>query len=262
MTRESVNYDAIASTYNQRFDEADRPAIARALENLARSCEARCILEVGCGTGRWLAALSNIADCCHGLDLSAGMLAQAQTHGTHIHLTRGRGGVLPFPNATFDMIYCVNAIHHFTKQHAFIREAWRLLRPGGVFATIGTYPHDRRDSWYVYDYFDGTYETDLARFPSRKTVLDWVAGAGFQQIKHQIIETIVDHKVGRTILDDLFLQKHATSQLALLSDAAYARGRHKLETDIATAEANRQTLVFQAEIKMELLSGQRPGKRH
>ena len=90
MSHHSVDYDAIASTYNQRFDKADRPATARALEKLAHRSGAHRILEVGCGTGRWLAALAVFTEHCHGLDLSSGMLAQAHSRDANIHLTRGR----------------------------------------------------------------------------------------------------------------------------------------------------------------------------
>ncbi|MFN2111016.1 MAG: class I SAM-dependent methyltransferase, partial [Anaerolineae bacterium] len=127
-----VDYDALAPTYNQRFaDDNDRPATARALINLARNLNARAILEVGCGTGRWLAELRTVADRCYGLDPSKGMLAQARNRATPIYLTRGRGEVLPFPDATFDLVYCVNAIHHMDGQQAFIREARRVLRDDG-----------------------------------------------------------------------------------------------------------------------------------
>ena len=48
-----VNYDALAPTYNQRFEEdKDRPATARALLELAGNLNAQRVLEVGCGTGK------------------------------------------------------------------------------------------------------------------------------------------------------------------------------------------------------------------
>ncbi|MFN2283985.1 MAG: class I SAM-dependent methyltransferase [Anaerolineae bacterium] len=251
-----VDYDALAPTYNQRFaDDNDRPATARALINLARNLNARAILEVGCGTGRWLAELRTVADRCYGLDPSKGMLAQARNRATPIYLTRGRGEVLPFPDATFDLVYCVNAIHHMDGQQAFIREARRVLRDDGALAVIGMDPHQQRETWYVYEYFEGVYETDLARFPSWETVIDWMRAAGFQNVERRLIERIIDHKTSATVLDDPFLQKHTSSQLALLSDTAYAEGVQRIKTAVAKAQAAGKTLSFPTELIMEMVCG-------
>jgi SAM-dependent methyltransferase len=251
-----VNYDALAPTYNQRFaDDKDRPATARALRDLARTLGAQTILEVGCGTGRWLAEMRTVADRCYGIDPSKGMLAQAHARNAPIWLTRGRGESLPFPDATFDLVYCVNAIHHMDGQQAFIQEARRLLRNGGALAVIGMDPHGQRETWYVYEYFEGVYETDLARFPSWETVLDWMRAAGFQQVERQPVERIVDDKTSVTVLDDPFLQKHTSSQLALLSDAKYEAGVQRIEAAIAAAEAAGNTLRFPTELIIEMVWG-------
>ena len=251
-----VDYDALAPTYNQRFaDDHDRPATARTLTALARNLDARVILEVGCGTGRWLAELRTVAERCYGLDPSKGMLAQARNRATLIYLTRGRGESLPFPNATLDLVYCVNAIHHMDSQQTFIQEAWRVLRDDGALAVIGMDPHVGRETWYVYDYFPGTYETDLARFPSWETVIDWMRAAGFRQTERRPVERIINHKTSATVLDDPFLQKHTSSQLALLSDAAYAVGVQRIKSAIAEAKAGGKTLIFPTELIIEMVCG-------
>ena len=91
-------------------------------------------------------------------------------------------------------------------------------------AIIGMDPHCGRDRWYLYDYFVGTYATDLGRFPSGGTVLDWMVAAGFARVEWCLAEHIVHQHVGRAVLRDPILQKHGTSQLALLTDEAYAAG--------------------------------------
>ena len=234
MNDKHVDYDALAPTYNQRFeDDKDRPQTARVLAEL------RAITESG-----------------HGLDPSRGMLAQARARDVRLRLIRGRGEVLPFPDAAFDLVYCVNAIHHMTGQRTFIHEARRVLRDGGALAVIGRDPHRGRETWYVYDYFAGTYETDRARFPSGETVLDWMRVAGFQQVERRPVERIISHNTSETVLDDPFLQKHSSSQLALLSDAAYAAGVQRIKAAIAEAEAAGKTLIFPTELVMEMAWGQ------
>jgi SAM-dependent methyltransferase len=195
----------------------------------------------------------------YGLDLSAGMLVQAQQREENLALVHGRAGQIPFPDASLDLVCCVNAIHHFQQQRAFVAEAWRVLRPGGALAVIGMDPRAHRHRWYLYEYFAGTYETDLARFPSWGTVLDWMVASGFQQVEWRLVEQIRDHKVGRSVLADPYLRKEAVSQLTILSDGAYAAGLARIEAALAAAEAAGKTLTFPTDLLLAMLAGRVPG---
>jgi hypothetical protein len=123
---------------------------------------------------------------------------------------------------------------------------------------IGQVPHDRRNRWYVYDYFDGIYAQDLQRFPTWGTVTDWMISAGFQEIHWEPAEWIRDNKVGQAVLEDPFLQKNAVSQLALLSDAAYQAGLEKIKAALRQAENQSQTLIFKSELRLDLLTASTP----
>lgn len=256
----SIDYDRIAPSYNQRFVDGGMRGTAAALRTLADKTGAERILEVGCGTGHWLATLRPVSGQLYGLDLSTGMLEQAglQQAGSQqapLALVCGRASQLPFPAACFDLVYCVNAIHHFQQQRAFVSEARRLLRPGGVLAVAGMDPRVHRGRWYVYDYFEGTYETDLARFPSWGSVLDWMAEANFERVEWRWVERILDQKRGRAIFDHPFLQKDSCSQLALLTDEAYAAGLNRIEAAVASAEAEGETLIFPTDLLLAMLVG-------
>jgi SAM-dependent methyltransferase len=256
-----VDYDRVAPTYNRRF-AGGRPggesqALAALVHSLSADHNLRAvrILEVGCGTGHWLAGLSPLTGQATGLDLSAGMLAQAQQSGERLYLVRGRASQLPFPSAAYDLVYCVNALHHFQQQRTFVSEARRLLRPGGALAVVGMDPRAHRHRWYVYDYFAGTYDLDLARFSSWGTTVDWMAAAGFERIEWQLVHHIVDHKAGRDVLADPFLERDATSQLTLLSEDAYAAGLRRIEDAIAAAEAAGETLTFATDLMIAMVVG-------
>jgi SAM-dependent methyltransferase len=229
--------------------------------SLARELNAERILEVGCGTGRWLADLRPVTEDLYGLDLSAGMLHRAGRRDEGLGLVRGRAGRLPWPACCFDLLYCVNAIHHFDSQKGFVLEARRLLRPGGALAVIGTDPRRLRDRWYVYQYFDGTFEADLNRFPSWGLVLDWMATAGFARAEWRSVERIEDRKRGREVLDDPFLRKDSASQLALLSDEQYAAGLRRIRSAVAAAEEAGETLIFPVDILRRMLVGWVSGER-
>jgi SAM-dependent methyltransferase len=228
---------------------------AAALTALAQATGAQRILEVGCGTGHWLGSLGSLQARLYGLDLSTGMLRQAQQRPVPYALVRGRAGQPPFAAGTLDLIACINAIHHFEEPQAFVREAQRLLRTGGTLVVIGSDPRSHRHRWYLYDYFAGTYETDLARFSSWGTIVDWMANAGFSRIEWEAVEEIVDHKTGRAVLSDPFLQKDACSQLALLTDRAYAQGMARIEAALAAAEAEGKALTFQTDLLLAAVIG-------
>lgn len=255
MTRKRVDYDRIAATYDRRFRRDGMSGTADALLAVARELDARRILEVGCGTGRWLADLRPITQQLYGLDLAAGMLAKARERERRLHLVRGRADHLAFPAASFDLVYCVNAIHHFDEQRAFVFEARRLLRPDGALAVVGMAPHFCQDQYYLYQYFEGVYETDLARFPSWGTVLDWMAAAGFERVTWELVVRIYDPKIGRAVLEDPFLDKDATSQLTLLTDEAYAAGLQRIQMAIEAAEAIGEQLIFPVDIPIGMLVG-------
>lgn len=255
MSLSGVDYDRIAQSYDRRFVENGLSGIAAALSSLVDTLDPRCILEVGCGTGHWLAGLRSATTPLFGLDLSAGMLRQARERDVTFCLVQGRASQLPFPDSTFDLVCCVNALHHFQRQSAFVAEARRLLRPSGALAIAGMDPRGHRARWYLYDYFEGTYETDLVRFPSWGTVLDWMVARGFERIEWDVVEQIHHVKMGRAILVDPFLQKDATSQLALLTDEAYAAGLRRIETALAAAGVRGETIAFRTDLCLAMVVG-------
>lgn len=251
----SIDYDAIAPTYDERYTVNKLEGVASALRSLAQKTCAERILEVGCGTGRWLAELSPVARWIHGLDISIEMLRKAKQREERFYLTRGQASQLPFPDAIFDLIFCVNALHHFDHPHVFISEAHRALRSGGALAIIGMEPPRDRERWYLYKYFEGTYEADLRRFPSAEAVLAWLSAAGLDLMERRVVERIVNHKAGREILEDPFLQKQNTSQLALLTDEAYAAGLNRIKAGLADAEAKGKKLIFPVDVSLLIITG-------
>ncbi|MCL5996201.1 MAG: class I SAM-dependent methyltransferase [Chloroflexi bacterium] len=259
-----VDYNRIAPSFNQRYVTSPLEGVKSALLALARDLNASRILEVGCGTGHWLHQFQEAsgapeagksAVALYGVDLSTGMLQQALERPAPLRLACGHARRLPFADAQFDLIVCVNAMHHFGQPRAFIAEARRLLRPGGALAVIGSDPNDRRDDWYVYSYFEGTYDTDLRRFPSWGTVLDWMAAVGFARVEWRCVERIEKNWHGRDVLSDLFLRKDACSQLALLSNDAYDAGRKKIEAAVDAAEARGETLTATSVVTLGMITG-------
>ncbi len=251
-----LNYDQIASDYNQRYPDSQTWDRGQALLKLASQLKAKTILEVGSGTGFWLNLLHQVTLRLYGLDFSAGMISQARKQPAPIKLTRGTAIQLPYQSGTFDLLYCVDAIHHFGDHRAFIAEAFRVLKKGGALAVLGHDPHEAgEDSWYIYNYFEDVYDTDLRRYPSGKSVMDWMKADGFQNISAQEVEKIVNIHVGDGVFNDPFIKQNATSQLALLSTEKYQSGLKRIRETLEQARAGNERIVFRSQISVKMFLG-------
>lgn len=260
-SRKSLDYDALAADYNRRYEANENHGIEDALQTTVRKTHARRILEAGCGTAHWLGKLQPEASHASafspiriGLDLSFGMLSQAERKAGHLSLAQGTAEALPFRKNAFDLVTCVNAIHHFSDPAAFILEAKRVLLPGGTLAILGNNPHNPHTQWYVYDYFEGVYQRDLKRFPAAEALTGWLLAAGFENLQWGIAERIRIPFIGEAVFDDPFLHKNATSQLAALSENAYREGIRRMRAAIAKAEQAGEKIIFQTELDIYILT--------
>jgi glycosyltransferase involved in cell wall biosynthesis/SAM-dependent methyltransferase len=124
----------------------------------------RDVLEVGGGLGIDLAQFASHGARVTDLDLSAGHLALAQEHfrlrglaGTFIHHD---GESLPFPDASFDVVYSNGVIHHTPGTAKAVREMLRVLRPGGR-AIVMVYAEDSLYYWRNLVFRRGVQEHQL-----------------------------------------------------------------------------------------------------
>jgi SAM-dependent methyltransferase len=121
----------------ERLREAD----ARLLGDVA----GRRTLEIGCGAAmcsRWLVGQGARPVAC---DLSAGMLRHARAAsartGIDVPLVQADATMLPFADAAFDIVFTAfGAVPFVADSAAVMREAARVLRPGGRFVFATTHP--------------------------------------------------------------------------------------------------------------------------
>jgi len=133
-TAETVaSYDRAAEGFAARWGDL---RLDRALNAFSgRVAGQRRVLDLGCGPGRDVAFLAQLGCQAVGLDLSAGMLAQARSRLPAIPLVRADLRHIPFASGTLDGIWaCASLLHlHRTELPATLTELSRLLRcPGGV----------------------------------------------------------------------------------------------------------------------------------
>ena len=93
----------------------------------------RDVLEVGCGPGRGLGYLAASARRVVGGDFTEALVRMARDHyGGHIPVLRLDAQTLPFSDASFDVVVLFETLYYIPQAAAFVREAYRVLRPGGV----------------------------------------------------------------------------------------------------------------------------------
>jgi SAM-dependent methyltransferase len=93
------------------------------------------VLDLGCGPGSNLDRLQRLKlpfARYVGFDLSSAMLAASKSPKTVlVDFTRGNAHWLPFARGSFDVILSTWMFSHLHEPGQAVREAWRLLRPGG-----------------------------------------------------------------------------------------------------------------------------------
>ena len=98
------------------------------------------LLDVGCGTGYLLDFLARRkkANYC-GLDLSQGMLSVARSKNIPgVCFVQGSAECLPFPTESFDVLTCIQSFHHYPHPNRAMQEAFRVLKPGGIYLLSDT----------------------------------------------------------------------------------------------------------------------------
>jgi len=139
------------------------PVLLQRLISGSGSTSTSHVLEIGCGTGNYLHAVTMTTGCrSAGVDPSDDMLEVARTRG--LHVSPGHGEALPFADATFDFVYSVDVIHHVANREGCYREAARVLRPGGRLCTATDSEWTIRHRGVLSKYFPDTITVDLQRY--------------------------------------------------------------------------------------------------
>jgi ubiquinone/menaquinone biosynthesis C-methylase UbiE len=97
----------------------------------------RLLLDLGCGTGLFMRRYGEQGGTAIGLDISRGMVGAAREQAGWFEYLVGTAEVLPFRDRTFDAVSCMLAFSYLENPGWMLREAFRVLRPGGYLA-VGT----------------------------------------------------------------------------------------------------------------------------
>ncbi len=89
-------------------------------------------LDIGCGSGDFLAALAAAGRSCFGVDVHPGYVRQARERHPDLPISRvGLTGQLPFADGHFASVSLLDVLEHCADDEALLREIHRVLQPGG-----------------------------------------------------------------------------------------------------------------------------------
>jgi SAM-dependent methyltransferase len=194
-----ANYALDSDSYDTTRISVGVDTILASLARTAIPLSQQVLLEAGCGTGNYLHALHPHVGSLSGIDFSEGMLTQARKKlDEQVDLTCGSILDMAFQGEIFDGITCNQVIHHleegptaandpsarkpnqFPNVTRFIREAWRVLKPGGAFV-INVTTHDQfRDGYWWAALIPTAVSCLICRMPDLDQLQQILTEAGFE----------------------------------------------------------------------------------
>jgi SAM-dependent methyltransferase len=111
--------------------------------------ENACILDAGCGLGLYVRRFSELSAQVHGVDLDGDKVRQARVALPSIR--EASVDALPYPDETFDVVFSHEVLEHVPDDAAAVRDAYRVLRPGGhlvVFVPNRFYPFETHGAYW------------------------------------------------------------------------------------------------------------------
>ncbi len=234
-----TRFDYDAGDVHLRYAEARRispQAMAMWLEAIERHVprsEVKIVIDLGCGTGRFSAALrQHFSAQVVAIDPSRNMLsvaAAASTQGlAHVQATAGR---IPLRDGCADLVFVSMVWHHVPDQPEAGREIARVLRPGG-YLCIRTPTLEALDSELYLRFFPSARRLNEQIMPARQDLIACLTDCGLQLIHHGIIRH-PQNSSPRDYAERVALR--AFSDLAAISEEEFRRGMEQLRQYCATA---------------------------
>jgi ubiquinone/menaquinone biosynthesis C-methylase UbiE len=199
------------------------------------------VLEIGCGTGNYVHALSPQRPDINwlGVDVSQPMLRQAIARDGQVSLVRAdAASAIPVRSASCTLAFAVDVIHHIADLRRFFAESARVLAPAGrlVLVTDSEETMRRRS---LTRFFPEIQAIEMRRLPELDELHAHAAAAGLAFLEEESAD-------GETALSDDFVRRLAAkcgSSMRLISEEQHAAGMTRVRAAQARGERWRSCYI-------------------
>jgi SAM-dependent methyltransferase len=140
------------------------------------------VLDLGCGAGRFVAALRDAGAVPVGVEVAEGALerARAVAPGADLRLLEPDGSI-PLEHGSVDLVWCSEVLEHVADGAHLLQEARRVLRPGGRILVTVPYHGRVKAVAIALARFDAHYDPQgqHLRFFTRASLAATLVAAGF-----------------------------------------------------------------------------------
>jgi malonyl-CoA O-methyltransferase len=172
----------------QTYDRDPNPILDLEKRRLPRQIpplEGKRVLDLACGTGRWLEWLTAWgAGSAVGLDLTAAMLAVAKDKpAARGRVVQADCREIPFAEAVFDLVICSFALAHLSELKGLAREVARVATAGARVLVSDLHPQAHAQGWRTgFRDHRGAAEISTWQRSTEELITPWLS-AGFMHVK-------------------------------------------------------------------------------